>query len=150
MGLAATAVINYGVETRESKGVSICPGPNMAYFDQELTLQDMSHHIYNGDEGIVRADRPNMFVNELGMYLTYLSEKIEEHKNDWGKKSGRYLNAFTNNMNEGIAYYQGMFNSVGTNFSGVKDAAYQSLNDAVESMKKMGTEIDVLIEENQK
>ena len=150
MGLAATAVINYGVETRESKGVSICPGPNMAYFDQELTLQDMSHHIYNGDEGIVRADRPNMFVNELGMYLTYLSEKIEEHKNDWGKKSGRYLNAFTNNMNEGIAYYQGMFNSVGTNFSGVKDAAYQSLNDAVESMKKMGAEIDVLIEENQK
>jgi len=150
MGLAATAVINYGVETRESKGVSICPGPNMAYFDQELTLQDMSHHIYNGDEGIVRADRPNMFVNELGMYLTYLSEKIEEHKNDWGKKSGRYLNAFTNNMNEGITYYQGMFNSVGTTFSGVKDAAYQSLNDAVESMKKMGTEIDVLIEENQK
>jgi len=150
MGLAATAVINYGVETRESKGVSICPGPNMAYFDQELTLQDMSHHIYNGDEGVVRADRPNMFVNELGMYLTYLSEKIEEHKNDWGKKSGRYLNAFTNNMNEGITYYQGMFNSVGTTFSGVKDAAYQSLNDAVESMKKMGTEIDVLIEENQK
>ena len=150
MGLAATAVINYGVETRESKGVSICPGPNMAYFDQELTLQDMSHHIYNGDEGIVRADRPNMFVNELGMYLTYLSEKIEEHKNDWGKKSGRYLNAFTNNMNEGITYYQGMFNSVGTTFSSVKDAAYQSLNDAVESMKKMGAEIDVLIEENQK
>jgi len=150
MGLAATAVINYGVETRESKGVSICPGPNMAYFDQELTLQDMSHHIYNGDEGVVRADRPNMFVNELGMYLTYLSEKIEEHKNDWGKKSGRYLNAFTSNMNEGITYYQGMFNSVGTTFSSVKDAAYQSLNDAVESMKKMGTEIDVLIEENQK
>jgi hypothetical protein len=150
MGLAATAVINYGVETRESKGVSICPGPNMAYFDQELTLQDMSHHIYNGDEGIVRADRPNMFVNELGMYLTYLSEKIEEHKNDWGKKSGRYLNAFTSNMNEGITYYQGMFNSVGATFSSVKDSAYQSLNDAVESMKKMGAEIEVLIEENQK
>jgi hypothetical protein len=150
MGLAATAVINYGVETRESKGVSICPGPNMAYFDQELTLQDMSHHIYNGDEGIVRADRPNMFVNELGMYLIYLSEKIEEHKNDWGKKSGRYLNAFTNNMNEGITYYQGMFNSVGTTFSSVKDVAYQSLNDAVESMKKMGSEIDALIEENQR
>ena len=53
-------------------------------------------------------------------------------------------------MNEGITYYQGMFNSVGTTFSGVKDAAYQSLNDAVESMKKMGAEIDVLIEENQK
>ena len=150
MGLAATAVINYGVETRESKGVSICPGPNMAYFNQELSLQDMSHHIYNGDEGIVRSDRPNMFVNELGMYLNYSSEKIEEHKNDWGKKSGRYLNAFSANMNEGIAYYQGMFNSIGTTFCSIKTAANQSLNEATESMNKMGAEIDALITEHQK
>jgi len=149
MGLAATAVINYEVETRESKGVSICPGPNMAYFDQELTLQDMSQHIYTGNDSVVRIDRPNMFVNELGMYLTYLSEKIEEHKNDWGKRSGRYLNDFTDNMNEGITYYQEMFNSIGTTFNNVKDAAYQSLNDAVESMKEMRTEIDALIDKNQ-
>ena len=105
MGLAATAVINYGLNTRESFGVSICPGPNMAYFNQELSLQDMSHHIYNADEGVVRVDRPNMFVNELGMYLKYLSEKIEEHKKDWSRKSPRYLNAFTTNMNEGIVFH---------------------------------------------
>jgi len=150
MGLAATAVINYGLNTRESFGVSICPGPNMAYFNRELSLQEMSHHIYNSDEGIVRDDRPNMFVNELGMYLKYLSEKIEEHKNDWGRKSGRYLNAFTLNMNEGITYYKGMFNSIGTTFGSVKDAAYKSLNDAVISMNKMEAEIDVLIAEHQK
>ena len=150
MGLAATAVINYGLNTRESFGVSICPGPNMAYFNRELSLQEMSHHIYNGDEGIVRDDRPNMFVNELGMYLKYLSEKIEEHKNDWGRKSGRYLNAFSLNMNEGITYYKGMFNSIGNTFGSVKDAAYKSLNDAVISMNKMEAEIDVLIAEHQK
>ena len=147
MGLAATAVINYGVETRESKGVSICPGPNMAYFNQELSLQDMSHHIYNGDEGIVRADRPHMFVNELGMYLKYLSDKIEEHKEDWGRKSGRYLNGFTANMNEGISYYQEMFSSIGDTFNSVKESAINSLNDAAVSMQKMGEEIATLIEE---
>ena len=147
MGLAATAVINYGIETRESKGVSICPGPNMAYFNQELSLQDMSHHIYNGDEGIVRADRPHMFVNELGMYLKYLSEKIEEHKEDWGRKSGRYLNGFTTNMNEGISYYQEMFSTIGDTFSSVKQSAINSLNDAAVSMQKMGEEIATLIEE---
>jgi len=147
MGLAATAVINYGVETRESKGVSICPGPNMAYFNQELSLQDMSHHIYNGDEGIVRADRPHMFVNELGMYLKYLSDKIEEHKEDWGRKSGRYLNGFTSNMNEGISYYQEMFSSIGDTFNSVKESAINSLNDAAVSMQKMGEEIATLIEE---
>ena len=150
MGLAATAVINYGLNTRESFGVSICPGPNMAYFNQELSLQDMSHHIYNGDEGVVRADRPNMFVNELGMYLKYLSEKIEEHKKDWSRKSPRYLNAFTTNMNEGIAYYQKMFNSVGTTFSSVKMSALNSLNDAIDRMQKMELEINSIVEENQK
>ena len=147
MGLAATAVINYGVETRESKGVSICPGPNMAYFNQELSLQDMSHHIYTGDEGVVRTDRPHMFVNELGMYLKYLSEKIEEHKEDWGRKSGRYLNGFTTNMNEGISYYQEMFSSIGDTFNSVKESAINSLNDAATSMQKMGDEIATLIEE---
>ena len=147
MGLAATAVINYGIETRESKGVSICPGPNMAYFNQELSLQDMSHHIYNGDEGIVRTDRPHMFVNELGMYLKYLSEKIEEHKEDWGRKSGRYLNGFTSNMNEGISYYQELFSSIGDTFNSVKESAINSLNDAAVSMQKMGEEIATLIEE---
>ena len=150
MGLAATAVINYGVETRESKGVSICPGPNMAYFSQELSLKDMSHHIYNDDTGVVRQDRPNMFINELGMYLKYLSEKIEEHKNDWGRKSTRYLNGFTNNMNEGIAYYQEMFTTIGDTFSGVRNPSITSLNDAEISMKKMGMEIDLLITENLK
>tara|TARA_B110000093_G_scaffold10250_1_gene9779 strand:- start:587 stop:2365 length:1779 start_codon:yes stop_codon:yes gene_type:complete len=150
MGLAATAVINYGLNTRESFGVSICPGPNMAYFNQELSLQDMSHHIYNADEGVVRADRPNMFVNELGMYLKYLSEKIEEHKKDWSRKSPRYLNAFTTNMNEGIVYYQKMFNSVGTNFSSVKKSALNSLNDAMDRMQKMELEINSIVEENQK
>jgi len=149
MGLAATAVINYGIETRESKGVSICPGPNMAYFNQELSLKDMSYHIYHDDNGIVREDRPNMFINELNMYLTYLSKKIEEHKVDWGRRSDRYLNTFSENMNNGISYYNKMFNSIGSTFSGVKDTANKSLKEAMESMKRMGEEIAILIEEKQ-
>ena len=149
MGLAATAVINYGIENRESKGVSICPGPNMAYFNKELSLKDMSYHIYHDDNGIVREDRPNMFINELNMYLTYLSKKIEEHKVDWGRRSDRYLNTFSENMNNGISYYNKMFNSIGSTFSGVKDIANKSLNEAMESMKRMGEEIAILIEEKQ-
>ena len=147
MGLAATAVINYEVQTRESKGVSICPGPNMAYFDKELTLEDMSYHIYTGNDDVVRSDRPNMFVNELGMYLSYLADKIEEHKENWGRKSAKYLNAFTLNMNDGISYYNELFSSVGDTFSSVKDSAFDSLNEAKERMRKMGEEINSLIEE---
>jgi len=147
MGLAATAVINYGIETRESKGVSICPGPNMAYFDKKLTLSDMTNHIYNGMDGVVRVDRPNMFVNELGMYLKYLTEKVEEHKKDWGKRSAQYLNGFTDNMNTGITYYNEMFASVEDTFSSVKESAINSLKEAMNNMQKTGEEIRLLIEQ---
>ena len=150
MGLAATAVINYGVETRESKGVSICPGPNMAYFSKELSLSEMVNHIYNDVKEVVRADRPNMFVNELGMYLKYLSEKIEGHKDHWDRSSEKKLNAFADNMNEGINYYKEMFNSIGDTFIDAKESITNSLNDAVERMQEMGEEISILIAQNQK
>ncbi|MBT5614824.1 MAG: hypothetical protein HOJ77_01070, partial [Flavobacteriales bacterium] len=83
----------------------------------------------------------------LGMYLKYLSEKREDHKEDWGRKSGRYLNEFTANMNEGISYYQEMFSSIGDTFNSLKESAINSLNDAAVSMQKMGEEIATLIEE---
>ena len=149
MGLAATAVINYSVDTRESKGVSICPGPNMAYFSRELSLSDMVHHIYNDAKEVVRADRPNIFVNELGMYLKYFSETIELHKNNWDRASAKKLSTFANNMNEGIKYYKEMFNSIGDTFVEAKLSVAESLNDAVESMKKMSDEISSLILQNQ-
>jgi hypothetical protein len=150
MGLAATAVINYGVETRESKGVSICPGPNMAYFSKELSLSEMANHIYNDVKEVVRADRPNMFVNELDMYLKYFSEKIESHKNNWDRASEKKLNAFAENMNEGIIYYQELFNSIGETFIDAKESITYSLSNAVDRMQKMGDEISILITQNQK
>ena len=146
MGLSATAVINYDIKTRESKGVSICPGPNIAYFNKELTLQDMSEHIYHGTEGVVRNDRPNMFINELDMYLKYLSNKIEEHKSNWGRKSEKYLNTFTTNMNDGIEYYQSVFSSVGEEFGILKESTIPKLNIAFDKIKLMGNEIYSLIE----
>ena len=101
----------------------------------------------SSDVGVVRADRPNMFVNELGMYLKYLSESIEEHKENWGRKSAKYLNSFTSNMNEGITYYNELFSSLGNTFSSVKESAIDSLNEAKESMQKMGDEINSLIDQ---
>ncbi len=150
MGLAATAVINYEVKTRESKGVSICPGPNMAYFSKELSLSDMVDHIYNDVREVVRTDRPNMFVNELVMYLKYFAEKIELNKKNWDKASEKKLNAFADNMNAGIDYYQKMFNSIGNTFVDAKASVTDSLNDAMERMLEMREEISILIARNQK
>ena len=150
MGLAASSVINYKFDTRESKGVSICPGPNMAYFSKELSLSEMVHHIYNDLKEVVRMDRPNMFVNELGMYLKYFSEKIKEHKENWTTKSEKQLNNFADNMNNGVLYYQEMFSSIGEYFSNKKESIDNSLDDAMNSLKKMRSEISSLINQNQK
>ena len=150
MGLAATAVINYKVDTRESKGVSICPGPNMAYFSKELSLSDMVYHIYNDMKEVVRIDRPNMFINELGMYLKYFSEKIKEHKENWTIKSAKQLNTFADNMNHGLLYYQEMFSSIGEYFSNKKESIEIALDDAMNSLNEMRSEISFLINQNQK
>ena len=149
MGLAATAVINYEITNRESKGVSICPGPNMAYFSEELTLSEMVNHIYNNVAGVVRSDRPNMFINELAMYLDYFSKKIDEQKANWDRASAKKLNTFANNMNQGIIYYKEMFNTIGDTFVEVQASVFQSLNDAKQRVNKMTDEVAILIENNQ-
>ncbi len=149
MGLAATAVINYEITNRESKGVSICPGPNMAYFSEELTLSEMVNHIYNNVAGVVRSDRPNMFINELAMYLDYFSKKIDEQKANWDRASAKKLNTFANNMNQGIIYYKEMFNTIGDTFVEVQASVIQSLNDAKQRVNKMTDEVAILIENNQ-
>jgi len=148
MGLAATAVINYDVNTRESKGVSICPGPNMAYFSKELTLSEMAHHIYNDAKGIVRSDRPNMFINELSMYLKLLSEKIEEHKLNWGRASEKKLTNFAENLNNGIRYYFDMFSSVDSSFKDIRKSVLDSLDSAMNHMQEMRNDISDLIKKN--
>jgi hypothetical protein len=148
MGLAATAVINHGIQTKESKGVSICPGPNMAYFDKQLSLQEMSYFIYKGAEKIVREDRPNIFVKELELYMHYFSDKVNEHKKDWGRKSEKYLSVFNKNMNEGILYYQKLFSEINTTFSEIKENVVNDLQNSLSSLKKIGAEIDALIQEH--
>ena len=148
MGLAATAVINYDVNTRESKGVSICPGPNMAYFSKVLTLSEMANHIYNDADGVVRSDRPNMFVNELSMYLKLLSEKIEEHKLSWGRASEKKLTNFADNLNNGIDYYFEMFNNVDNTFNDIKKSVLDSLDSAMHHMHNMQNDISDLIKKN--
>jgi len=122
----------------------------MAYFDKKLTLSDMTNHIYNGIDGVVRSDRPNMFVNELGMYLKYLTEKVEDHKNDWRRRSAQYLNGFTDNMNAGIAYYQELFTSIGDTFAEVKESAAIELKSAIDRMHAIEKEVEGLISGNQK
>ncbi len=93
------------------QGVSICPGPNMAYFNKSVSLKTMVDHIYGRTNIISRSDRPNMFIQELKMYINYLKEKVEESLGQPTKAQIKYYQLFQENLTSGINYYLQLFAS---------------------------------------
>jgi hypothetical protein len=113
VGLANASYLENGIKIKgQSQGVIICPGPNMAYFDQEVSLSKMVQHIY-GNASVLRvSDRPNLFVKELKMYIDYLINEIKEVTSEITTPQIKKLQAFKNNLMEGIAYYETLFSSI--------------------------------------
>ena len=145
VGLGTSALLAYGLDTKtEGSGVSICPGPNMAYYSKIMTLKEMVDHIYGRGNVIVRTDRPHMFIKELGIYLDYLKNKIEESRESMNKKQEKYLLTFTHNLNEGIAYYQQLFGSLKGQFENVKDSVLTELTQGLKTLEGFKMEIETL------
>ncbi|MEG3656267.1 hypothetical protein V5097_02575 [Arenibacter palladensis] len=145
VGLGTSALLAYGLDTKtEGSGVSICPGPNMAYYSKIMTLKEMVDHIYGRDNVIERTDRPHMFIKELGIYLDYLKNKIEESRVSMNKKQEKYLLTFTHNLNGGIAYYQQLFGSLKGQFEGVKDSVITELTQGLKTLEGFKMEIETL------
>ncbi|SHE56264.1 hypothetical protein SAMN03080594_101628 [Arenibacter palladensis] len=145
VGLGTSALLAYGLDTKtEGSGVSICPGPNMAYYPKIMTLKEMVDHIYGRGNVIVRTDRPHMFIKELGIYLDYLKNKIEESRESMNKKQEKYLLTFTHNLNEGIAYYQQLFGSLKGQFENVKDSVVTELTQGLKTLEGFKMEIETL------
>ena len=104
MGLSTTTLRFYNIPV-EVDFVTICPGPNLAYFNKKATLKEMVDHIYGRTNIMDAPHRPNMFIKELSLYIDYLKEKIEENKVILTEKNKQYLTNFKNKMQEGIEYY---------------------------------------------
>ncbi|WP_417882702.1 hypothetical protein, partial [Xanthomarina gelatinilytica] len=68
VGLANASYLENNIPIKgQEQGVVICPGPNMAYFDKEVSLFNMMQHIYGKASVLANVNRPNMFVKELKM-----------------------------------------------------------------------------------
>ncbi len=107
VGLGTSALIKYDLDRkREGNGVSICPGPNMAYYSQVMTLEKITDHIYGRANVIQRTDRPMVFLKELSIYLDYLEEKLDEPITS--TKDEKYLIIFIANLHNGIGYYHNL------------------------------------------
>lgn len=88
------------------KVVSICPGPNTAYFRGPFTLKQMVGHIYEGSKAMIAPDRPHMFINEAELYLNYLENAAKEGPAT--PKQEKYLTQFRENLTEGFHYYRSL------------------------------------------
>lgn len=86
--------------------VTICPGPNIAYFSKEVSLQGMTDHIYGRSDIITDNSRPHMFINELFIYITYLKDQLREVSQPIDTKKEKYFSGFYNQLLSGIKYYR--------------------------------------------
>ncbi len=134
VGLGTPALLVNHLSTKvEGVGVSVCPGPNMAYFSKKMSLANITDHIYGRANMISRTDRPNMFVNELRIYINFLKARIDEARKSMSSKQGNHLLAFEKNLQEGIEYYSNLFSGLKDKFKSTK----QSILDDLESSKKV-------------
>ena len=122
----------------QEQGVIVCPGPNMAYFDKEVSLTDMIKHIYGNGNVMTDVNRPNLFVKEIKMYIDYLINEISESTADLTAGQVKKWNAFKNNMIEGIGFYQTLFSTSGYFGNSIKEIQNQ-----LESYKTRIVEINV-------
>lgn len=97
----------------EKQGVVVCPGPNLAYFDKEVSLADMVQHIYGEKNVMPDNDRPNLFVNELKMYVDYLKNEIEDFSESFTNAQVKKWKTFKTNLTEGVEYYEKLFSETG-------------------------------------
>ena len=109
-GLTASTLMATGLDIKlEGTAVSICPGPNLAYFSSIYSLKSMVDHIYGRTNIIERTDRPNLFVKELKMYIDYLGSKIEETVKPITDKQKKHFVTFQDNLAKGVDYYKELF-----------------------------------------
>ena len=145
VGLGTTALLVNNLDTKvEGSGVSICPGPNMAYFSKIMSLKEITDHIYGKSNVITRTDRPNMFIKELKIYIDFLKNKIEETRVSVTDKKEKHLLAFVKNLNEGINYYYRLFADLKDIFEDTKSSILSDLNASKKTLHLFKSEIENL------
>jgi uncharacterized protein (DUF2164 family) len=132
-GLSASVLLENKLPlSHKLNAVTICPGPNLAYFSTISTLEEMAGHIYGRLNLRNSVYRPHMFFNELKMYIDYLKTEIQKSTNKLTEKQFNYFSSFRTNLLDGIGYY--------------KQLIAKMTAEVEEKKKKMEEEIDLLKE----
>jgi hypothetical protein len=98
--LGTGSLIRLGIMKPSYGRQAICPGPNVAWFRREYTLDEMVDHIYGRTESLVPEERPHMFAKELTMYVDYL-EQLADQTDDDDKGGQNKLRKIRKNLEGG-------------------------------------------------
>lgn len=110
VGLANASYLENNMEIKgQQQGVIICPGPNLAYFNRIVSLDDMVQHIYGKKNILPDNNRPIMFVKELQMYVEHFRKGVEKCAENRTAIQIKKWTTFKNNLEEGIVYYKELF-----------------------------------------
>ncbi|MDP2653295.1 MAG: hypothetical protein Q8Q08_04615 [Candidatus Omnitrophota bacterium] len=129
--LSEGAMIKYalGKNPALQRHTAVCPGPNIAYFSKICTLQDMVDHIYGRTNLLNTAERPNMFIKEIKMYMDYFGKETQKVLGDPTGQQIQYWNTFRKNLLEGIEYYKTLFPKMLEETSEFRDKCLCELED---------------------
>ncbi len=100
--LANGALIKLGISPKSKSPQSICPGPNIVWFNRQYSLQEMTDHIYGRGKSLVSEDRPHMFCQELELYVNYFKNLVKTIGSN--EAEIKYLEIFKENLEKGIEY----------------------------------------------
>jgi len=110
VGLGTSALLVNGLDTRqEGNGVSVCPGPNMAYYSKVVSLETMCKHIYGKLNLVDDPKRPHMFIKELELNLSFYQKTIMEYLAKPSDVVKKQIQIMSKNIEHGIQYYRELF-----------------------------------------
>jgi hypothetical protein len=96
------ALIALGLLNAEHAPQSICPGPNIAWFNRFYTLKEMIDHIYGRGESLVPVERPHMFAKEIEMYVDHFENLVKRCSDS--VKDIKSIQEFFANLVDSIQY----------------------------------------------
>jgi hypothetical protein len=144
-GLGASALLKDGLQPAHNlKAVSVCPGPNLAYFSGVFTLQQMVDHIYGRANILNSVKRSNLFVNELRMYVQYFEDELKKSRNSLTTKKARSLQSFQANLLQGINYYKGLLPMLKNEAERYLQEMKEELSQFEETLQSMSLPIPVV------
>ena len=143
-GLSAPAILANGHSPKRNlSAVTICPGPNLAYFKGTFSLKEMVDHIYGRIKINLDPERPHVFVKELQLYLSHLKSEMEKWGPEISTKQSSYLEKFKGNLQSGIQYYKGLIQDLTPDTTEILDKMKSQLSQVWEELEGLSIQTNL-------